>query len=100
MKSTSKQYLYSVFRQAMGEFRILGTKAMQLLMRTPLPRLLVLLIGLALILTIVPLLLSLFVVFILIKLLLVLVFMNVRKHNADGPHIVNVERIRNPYDDR
>ena len=77
MKNSTSQYLYSVLRQAWQELRALGGKAAQMLMRTPLPKLLVLCIGLALIITIVPLILTLFVAFMLIKLLLLLVFMNV-----------------------
>lgn len=78
MKNSSKQYLYSVLRQAWQELRAVGNKAAQVLMRTPLPRLLMLCIGVALLLTIVPLVLTLFVIFMLIKLFLLLVVMNVR----------------------
>ncbi len=77
MKTSTSQYLYSVLRQAWQELRALGGRAAQMLMRTPLPKLLVLCIGVALIVTIVPLILTLFVAFMLIKLLLLLVFMNV-----------------------
>ena len=77
MKTSTSQYLYSVLRQAWQELRALGAKAAQVLLRTPLPKLLVLCIGLALIVTIVPLILTLFVAFMLIKLLLLLVFVNV-----------------------
>lgn len=77
MKTSTSQYLYSVLRQAWQELRALGAKAAQMLMRTPLPKILVLCIGIALIVTILPLILTLFVAFMLIKLLLLLVFVNV-----------------------
>ncbi|MBC3883034.1 hypothetical protein H8K35_16680 [Undibacterium sp. LX40W] len=82
MKSSTSEYLYSVLRQAWQELRALGGKAAQMLMRTPLPKLLVLCIGLALIITIVPLILTLFVAFMLIKLLLLLVFVSVRANKT------------------
>jgi membrane protein implicated in regulation of membrane protease activity len=82
MKSSTSQYLYSVFRQGMHEFRYLGNKFLQVLLRTPLPRILIICIGLALLITIVPLLLTLFVVFLLLKLLLLIVVLTMRKHRA------------------
>jgi hypothetical protein len=88
MKTSTSQYLYSVLRQAWQELSALGSRAAQMLMRTPLPKLLVLCIGLALIVTIVPLILTLFVAFMLIKLLLLLVFVNVgagKKRQAPSP---------------
>lgn len=81
MKTSTNEYLYSVLRQAWAELRAIGAKGAQMLMRTPLPKLLVLCIGLALIVTIVPLIMTLFVAFMLIKLLLLLVFVNVRQTN-------------------
>lgn len=76
MKNESKQYLYSVLRQTWMELRTLGGKAFRVLQKTPLPRVLVFLLGLAILLTIVPLMLTLFVVFMLIKLLVLMVVMN------------------------
>lgn len=83
MKTSTRQYLYSVLRQAWQELRTLGAKAVQVLLRTPLPKLLVLCIGIALLVTIVPLILTLFVAFMLIKLLLLLVFVNVGGDKKD-----------------
>jgi Flp pilus assembly protein TadB len=82
MKNSTKQYLYSVLRQAWQELRVLGNKSAKVLMRTPLPRLLMLCIGVALLITIVPLVLTLFVIFMLVKLFLLLVVMNVRSQKT------------------
>lgn len=82
MKNSNKQYLYSVLRQAWQELRVVGKKAGDALMRTPLPRVLMLCIGLALIITLVPLILTLFVIFMLVKLFLLVVVMNVRKNTV------------------
>ncbi|MFZ6798492.1 hypothetical protein [Undibacterium sp. Di24W] len=117
MKNSTKQYLYSVLRQALQELRVFGTKAAQVLMRTPLPRLLMLCIGIALLITIVPLVLTLFVIFMLVKLLLALVVINVRSQKAksgrtagDKPQwsykeseeaqLIRVERIPYRHDDK
>lgn len=91
MKSSTSQYLYSVLRQAMHEFRYLGNKFLQVLLRTPLPRILIICIGLALLITIVPLLLTLFVVFMLLKLLLLVVVLTVRKHR-NNPSELDYQR--------
>ena len=91
MKSSTSQYLYSVFRQAMHEFRYLGNKFVQALFRTPLPRILIICIGLALLITIVPLVLTLFVVFILLKLLLLLVVLTLRK-TRNNPSELDYQR--------
>jgi ABC-type bacteriocin/lantibiotic exporter with double-glycine peptidase domain len=82
MKDSNKQYLYSVLRQTWQELRVVGTKAAQVLMRTPLPRVLMLCIGLALLITLIPLILTLFVIFMLVKLLLLVVMVNVRKNRV------------------
>lgn len=97
MKSSTSQYLYSVLRQAMHEFRYLGNKFLQVLLRTPLPRILIICIGLALLISIVPLVLTLFIVFILLKLLLLIVVLTVRKHR-NNPSELDCQR-RN-YDKR
>lgn len=85
MKNESKQYLYSVLRQTWMELRTLGGKAFRVLQKTPLPRVLVFLLGLAILLTIVPLMLTLFVVFMLIKLLVLMVVMNRSRSRPDMP---------------
>ncbi|WMW79506.1 hypothetical protein RF679_12710 [Undibacterium cyanobacteriorum] len=79
MSSSQKQYMYSVLRQAWKELRVFGGKAMGVLMKTPLPKLLLVCVAIALLLTIVPLILTLFVVFVLIKILLLLLFSSVRR---------------------
>ena len=91
MKSSTSQYLYSLLRQAMHEFRYLGNKFRQLLLRMPLPRILIVCIGLALLLIIVPLLLILFAVFLLLKLLLLMVVLTVRKHR-NNPSQLDYQR--------
>ena len=91
MKSSTSQYLYSILRQALHEFRFLGIKFLQLLLRTPLPRILIICIGLAMLITIVPLLLTLLVVFVLLKLLLLMVVLTVRK-NRNNPSELDYRR--------
>lgn len=91
MKSSTSQYLYSVLRQAVHELRYLGNKFAQALLRTPLPRILMICIGLALLITIVPLVLTLFVVFILLKLLLLIVVLTLRKHR-NNPSELDYQR--------
>lgn len=105
MKNSTQQYLYSVLRQAWRELGVLGQKSTQVLMRTPLPRLLMLCIGIALVITIVPLVISLFVIFMLVKLFLLLVVMSVRKSNYasqksewsykenEEPQLIRVEQV-------
>lgn len=70
MKDSTSQYLYSVFRQAFQEFKIVGLKLLEFLKRTPLPRVLVFCIALALLITIIPLVITLFLIFFLLKLLI------------------------------
>ncbi len=115
MKNSNKQYLYSVLRQAWQELRALGDKAGQGLMRTPLPRILILCIGLALLITLVPLILTLFVIFMLVKLFLVVVTMSGRSREqtatefkqkqwsykeAEDAQFVRVEQISYRQDER
>ncbi|MBR7800016.1 hypothetical protein [Undibacterium fentianense] len=84
MKNSNKQYLYSVLRQAWHELGGLWSHVSAMLMRTPLPRVLILCVGLALVITLVPLILTLFVIFMLIKLILLAMVMNVRgKQSAE-----------------
>ncbi|MBY0573395.1 MAG: hypothetical protein K2P84_06910 [Undibacterium sp.] len=98
MKSTSKQYLYSVFRQSWQELSSVGRKVGLALQRTPLPRLLILCIGLALLLTILPLVLTLFVAFMLVKLFFLLVAMNLRSDSDQHGQAIPVETTRSYYD--
>ncbi len=83
MKDSTRQYLYSVLRQAAHEVRYWGQKFAQALMRTPLPRLLVVCIGLALLITIIPLIFTLFVGFVLLKLLFLMLGLTIRKHREN-----------------
>lgn len=84
MKDSTKQYFYSVLRQAWQEFRALGDKLGKQLMRTPLPRVLMLCIGLALVVTLIPLALTLFVIFMLVKLFLLMIVMGGRAQRGQN----------------
>jgi Flp pilus assembly protein TadB len=83
MKSSTSQYLYSVLRQATHEFSYLGKKFARALMRTPLPKILLVCVALTLLITLIPLALTLFAVFVLLKLLLVLLALAVQKNRRD-----------------
>lgn len=72
MKNSIGQYLYSVFRQVAQEFRQVGQKVGARLLRTPLPKILMICIAIALLISIIPLLVTLFVAFVLIRLFLAL----------------------------
>jgi Flp pilus assembly protein TadB len=87
MSKETRQYLYSVMRQAAYEFKYMGKKALHGLMRTPLPKLLIVCIGLFLLVTLIPLVLSLFVVFLLLKLLLIVVVLAVRSSRRAPPEL-------------
>lgn len=113
MKNSNKQYIYSVLRQAWQELRAIGNKAGQALLRTPLPRVLVLCIGLALLIALVPLILSLFVIFMLVKLFLIVVSTSSRQQaasefkprqwsykEAEDAQLVRVEQITYRRDER
>ncbi len=91
-KSETSQYLYSVLRQAGKEFRRYLDIAQAMLMRTPLPRVLLIFVGIILLLAVLPLLLTLFVLLMLIKIFIVVLLMNVRsarkakERNANSIH--------------
>ncbi|MBC3910978.1 hypothetical protein [Undibacterium umbellatum] len=93
MKSSTSQYLYSVFRQVSQEFRQIGQKFGMRLLRTPLPKILIICIALALFITIIPLVITLFVVFVLIKLLLGVATMGAGQNRGNPPQNQYVERI-------
>jgi Flp pilus assembly protein TadB len=63
----------------MHELSYWGKKLFQASLRTPLPRILIVCIGLVFLVSLIPLVLTLFVVFLLLKLLLLLVVLTVRK---------------------
>jgi hypothetical protein len=92
MKSSIRQYLYSVFRQAAHEFNYFGKKFAQMLLRTPLPKVLVVCVALAILVMLIPLVLTLFVVFLLLKLFLLLVVLVVRKNRRDPSELTYVHR--------
>lgn len=87
MSKETRQYLYSVIRQAAHEFKNLGARMLDGLMRTPLPKLLIVCIGLFLLVTLIPLMLSLFVVFLLLKLLLIVIVLAVRSSRRTPPEL-------------
>lgn len=93
MKSSTSQYLYSVFRQVAQEFRQIGQKIGTRLLGTPLPKILIICIALALFITIIPLVITLFVVFVLIKLLLGVITMGSGRNRGKPSKNQYVERI-------
>lgn len=93
MKNSTSQYLYSVLRQAFQEFKVLGVRFLEFLKRTPLPRVLVFCIALALLITIIPLVITLFVIFFLIKLLLVMMATNNASQQRKEKNYEDVEII-------
>ncbi|MFZ6744101.1 hypothetical protein ACO0LC_12800 [Undibacterium sp. JH2W] len=96
MKNSASQYLYSVFRQVAQEFRQIGQKVGTRLLRTPLPKVLMVCIALALLITIIPLIITLFVVFVLIKLFLAVFTMG----SAQGKPKARGETINAVYIER
>ncbi len=90
MKYSTRQYLYSVLRQAGNELRYVGQKFGQLLVRTPLPKIMIICIAAMLLIALVPLVLTLFVALVMLKLLLALVLLAVRysKGNPEKLHYV------------
>ena len=98
MKSNFSQYLYSVFRQVAQEFRQIGQKVGAHLMRTPLPKVLMVIIAIALLISIIPLIITLFVLFVLIKLFLAVFVIGggqgKTKARGDAINTVYIERQR------
>lgn len=85
MKNERQQAMYSVLRQTWMEMRAAARKALGMLQKTPLPRVLVFVLGLAILFAIVPLMLTLFVVFMLVKLLFLLIVVNGQRQPAEMP---------------
>lgn len=73
-------FLYSVGRQAWHEFQYYGKKALDRVLQTPLPRLLVLFLALWLMVILLPLVVGLFVFFVLLKIALTLLAVAVRSY--------------------
>ena len=96
MKNSTSQYLYSVCRQAFQEFKLIGVKCVTFLKATPLPRVLVFCIALALLITLIPLVLTLFFAFILLKILMLIVVLNAGKNVQAGKE----QKVKMHYIDR
>ena len=64
------QYMYSVLRQVTQEFRQFASKCAQAMLRTPLPRIFVICIAIALAISLIPFVLSLFVLFVVLRVFL------------------------------
>lgn len=64
------QYLYSVLRQATQEIRQMSGTLAQALLRTPLPRIVVIAAALALAISLIPFIISLFILLVLFRLFL------------------------------
>ncbi|MES2070467.1 MAG: hypothetical protein V4488_08980 [Pseudomonadota bacterium] len=79
MKNSSRAAITELLREVVQAFAGLLAYGGRALMRMPLPRLMLICLGLAMALTILPLALSLFVVFLGLKLLLLLAMLAVRK---------------------
>ncbi len=85
-------YLYSIGRQAWHEFRYWAHKAFDRLLLTPLPRLFLLCLAIALIFIILPLAITLFFIFVLLKIVFTLLFVAVRRSRARPPQIHRYDR--------
>ncbi|MFZ6748341.1 hypothetical protein [Undibacterium sp. Ren11W] len=92
MKNSTRQYLYSVLRQANQEFQTFAKKLGVSLLRTPLPKVLIIVLGAALLISMIPLVLTLFVIFVLLKIILSLVLLALR-----GPISSELQQVRRPY---
>lgn len=91
MKSSTRQYLYSVCRQAAHEFTYFGKKFLNFIMQTPLPRVLMVCVALAIMITLLPLVFTLFIVFLLLKCLLLLIAFSIR-HQRGKPRQMQYAR--------
>ena len=104
MKSSTSQYLYSVCRQAFQEFKSIGKQFLEFLKGTPVPRILVFCIALAIFITLIPLVITLFIIFVLLKLLMLAMANNsnnVKRNPVDDVEIIYPrKRIDNPPNDR
>jgi len=63
MKTPFTQYLYSVLRQLSQEFRQFATRGAQASLRTPLPRIALVLMAILVLLSLIPFILALFIAF-------------------------------------
>lgn len=84
MTTNNSNNIYLFFKLCVEEFAYLIRSGLRFLERTPMPRLLIVCLALAIFISVLPLALSLFVLFVLLKLLGALTVFNVRK-NRQAP---------------
>lgn len=72
-------YFYSIGRQTWHEFRYWGHKGFDRILQTPLPRIFLLCLAIALICIVLPLTITLFLVFVLLKIVFSMLFFAVRR---------------------
>lgn len=92
MNNTKKDELLSLLRQSFHEFAYLCRRAARVLAQTPLPRLLVVCIGLALLITILPLALTLFAIFLLLKVLTLCIVLATRRARRQPRQLKHTRR--------
>jgi ABC-type bacteriocin/lantibiotic exporter with double-glycine peptidase domain len=92
MKSSTRQYLYSVCRQAAHEFTYFGKKFVNFIMQTPLPRILMVCIAVAIMITLLPLVFTLFVLFLLLKCLILLIAFSIRHQRGKPRQVLHARR--------
>ena len=88
----SFEYLYSIGRQTWNEFRYWAHKGFDWLLSTPLPRVFLLCLAIALIFIVLPLTITLFIIFVLLKIVFTLLFAAIRRNRARPPHIHRYDR--------
>ncbi|MFZ6814951.1 hypothetical protein ACO0K3_10835 [Undibacterium sp. Rencai35W] len=84
---TTLQAITALLRDLLSEFVALARRGLRWANRLPMPQLLSLAIGVALLLTILPLALTLFMVFLIIKVLLLCSVLATRKARQRGPRL-------------
>ena len=89
------QYLYSVLRQATQEFRQLTGTLAQALLRTPLPRIVIICAALALFISLIPFILSLFILLVLFRLFLGMLQNTAPRHRRQSMVYRQVQFSRN-----
>lgn len=92
MKNSTRQYLYSVLRQAKQQFLVIAHKLSPILLRTPLPKVLIVVLGVVLLISMIPFMLTLFVAFLLLKIFLALVLLTLR-----APVRSELQQVHRPY---
>lgn len=79
MPNPTSQYLYSVARQVLQEFRYWGGRAYAQLAKTPLPKIAIIALAILLIMMLIPLALTLFLLFFIVKLIFTLAVVSPRQ---------------------